>query len=121
MANSLMNSWYVIVGGIVFLTLVVIPLRSRWYLGCGFGLLGAILGGATAFGAGWYYVKHYHVVPRPRHDMDFNGLETPIIFLVFIPALGTLVGFVLGLGCAYLLDQRLRDKPPSKPDGLELR
>jgi hypothetical protein len=115
-----MTLWYVIVGGIMFLTLVVIPLRSRWYLGCGLGLLGAILGGATAFGAGWYYVKHYHVVPRPRHDMDFNGMETPIICLVFIPALSALVGFVLGLACAYLLDQRLQNQLPPKPDGIEL-
>ena len=114
-----MSFWYVVMGGIVFLCLVVIPLRSRWYLGCGFALLGALLAGATSFGAGWYYVKHYHVVPRPRHDMDFNGLETPLICLVFIPALSALVGLVLGLGCAYLVDQRLDDKPPLKPDGLE--
>ena len=120
MANSLMNSWYVIICGIMFLTLVVIPLRSRWYLGCGFSLLGAILAGAIAFGAGSYYVRHYHVAPRPRHDMDFSGMETPILCLVFIPALSALIGFVLGLGCAYLLDQRLKDRPPTKPDRLEL-
>jgi len=69
-----MHFWHVIVGGIVLLGLLVIPLRSLWYMGCGLALLGAILAGVTAFGAGWYYVNHYYVAPRPRHDMDFSGL-----------------------------------------------
>jgi hypothetical protein len=113
-----MSLWYVLVGGIVFLGLLVIPLRSRWYMGCGLALLGAILAGGTAFGAGWYYVTHYHVAPRPRHDMDFSGLETPLICLVVIPAFSTLVGLLLGIGCAYLLVESLPDKSSSKPDRL---
>jgi hypothetical protein len=112
--------WYVIVGGIVLLGLLAIPLRSRWYMGCALALLGAILGGGTAFGAGWYYVNHYHVTPRPRHDMDFSGLETPLLCLVVIPALSTLVGLVVGIGYAYSLVGSLPDKSSSKPDGLEI-
>jgi hypothetical protein len=108
--------WYFIAFGIVFVGLLVIPLRSRWYMGCGFALLGAILAGGTAFGAGWYYVNHFHVSPRPRHDMDFSGLETPLIWLVVIPALSTLVGLVLGIGCAYFLVGSLPDKSSSKSD-----
>jgi len=114
-----MSFWYVIVGGIVLLALLVIPLRSRWYMGCGLALLGAILAGGTAFGAGWYYLKYYHVKPRPRHDMDFNGMEAPLLCIIVIPALSTLVGFVLGLGCAYFLAGSRADEPPSKPDRLD--
>jgi hypothetical protein len=118
-AETEMNHWYVIVGGIVFVSMLVIPLRSRWYMGCGLALLGAILAGGIAFGAGWYYVNRYHVAPRPQHDMDFSGLETPLICLVVIPALSTLVGLVLGLGYAYFLVGSLPDKSSSKPDRSE--
>jgi hypothetical protein len=111
-----MSFWYIIVGGVVFLGLLVIPLRARWYLGCGLALLGAILAGGAAFGAGWYYLKHYHVAPRPRHDMDFSGLETPLICLVVIPALSTLVGLLLGMACAYFLVGSLPEESSSRPD-----
>ncbi len=95
--------WYVIGGGIVFLGLLIIPLRSRWFMGCGLALLGAVLGGASAFGAGWYYLTYYFVKPKPRHDMDFGGLETPLLCLLAMPVVGALLGLVLGLGCAYWL------------------
>ena len=77
--------WYVIII-VVFFGMLIIPLRSRWYMGCGLGFLGAILASGAAFGAGWYYVTYCFVKPRPRHDMDFGGLETPLICLVLIPA-----------------------------------
>ena len=102
--------WYIIGGGIVFLTLLVIPFRSHWYMGCGLALLGAFLTGGIAFGAGWYYVRYHHVAPRPKHDMDFSGFETPVICLVFIPLLSALLGLVLGIWCAYLLKESLPDK-----------
>jgi hypothetical protein len=112
-AETLMSFSYVIVGGIVILGLLVVPLRSRWYMGCALALLGAILAGGTAFAAGWYYVMHYHVTPRPRHDMDFSGMETPLIGLVFIPAVSAFLGLVLGIGCAYSLVRSLPDKSSS--------
>ena len=49
-----MPLWQIIAAAVVFLALLVIPLRSRWYMGCELGLLGAIQGGVVAFGAGWY-------------------------------------------------------------------
>jgi hypothetical protein len=112
-----MTFWYVIIAGIIGVALVVIPLRSRWYMGCGFGLLGAILSGGIAFGAGWYYASH-HPAPRPKHDMDFSGLGTPVIWLLVIPAVSALVGFVLGIVCAYYvyLSGALPNEPPSKPE-----
>ena len=104
--------WYVIVGGIVFLGLLVIPLRSRWYMGCGMASLGAILGGGAGFAAGWIYSTYFYVKPRPRHDMDFAGLETLILCFVALPVLGVLLGLVLGIWSAYLLQEWLPDKSP---------
>jgi hypothetical protein len=111
-------AWYIIIT-IVVLVLVMIPLRS-WYVGCGLGLLGAILAGGAAFGAGWYYVKYHYVRPRPRHDMDFGGMETPLICLVFLPLVCAIVGLLLGIVCAYWLDLWSSDEPPSKREPLDL-
>lgn len=110
--------WYVIII-VVFFGMLIIPLRSRWYMGCGLGFLGAILASGAAFGAGWYYVTYCFVKPRPRHDMDFGGLETPLICLVLIPAGSVLLGFLLGIGCAYWVAGSLPDKSSSKPESLE--
>lgn len=94
--------WYIVVG-VVFLGLLLLPLRSRWYMGCALALLGAILGGAGAFGAGWYYLKHDYVRPQPRNDSDFGGFETPLFCLFVIPAFSAIVGLLLGIVCAHWL------------------
>ena len=111
--------WNVLVIVIVFLSLLIIPLRSRWYMGCGLALGGAILAGGTAFGAGWYYLRYHYVAPRPRHDMDFGGFATVLLYLLFIPAGSALLGLLLGIGYAYWLVGSLPDKSSSKPDSLE--
>jgi hypothetical protein len=98
-----MPLWQIIAVAVVFLALLVIALGSRWYMGCGLGLLGAILGGVVAFGAGWYYVTNYHKAPRPRHDMDFGGMETPLLCLVALPALGVVLGLLAGIAAAHWL------------------
>jgi hypothetical protein len=85
-----MSSWYVIVGAIVFFGLLILVLRSRWYRGCALAFLGAILGGGAAFAAGWYYTRG-HAAPRPRHDMDFSGLENLIIWLLIVPVLSAVL------------------------------
>ena len=95
-------SWYIVVGG-VFLGLLLLPLRSRWYMGCALALLGTILGGAGAFGAGWYYLKYQYVPPRPRNDSDFGGFETPLLCLFVLPAFGAIGGLLLGVVCSYWL------------------
>jgi len=110
-----MSFWYVVIVGIVFFSVLIIRLRSRWYMGCGFALLGAILLGGIAFGAGWYYLSH-HPAPRPKHDMDWSGAATAIAWLLIVPALSALVGLVLGIRFAYFLVGTLPDESPSKPD-----
>jgi hypothetical protein len=99
-AEPPMSFWYVVIVGIVIFSVLIIQIRSRWYMGCGFALLGAILLGGIAFGAGWYYISH-HPPPRHKHDMDFSALATGIVWLLIVPALSALVGLVLGIRFAY--------------------
>ena len=112
--------WEIIISAIVFLVLLIIPFRSRWYMGCGFGLAGAILAGGIAFGACWYYLKYYYVKPRPRNDSDWAGLETLVLCLLVIVG-STVLGLLGGIGCAYGLGlaRSSSDKPSSIPDPLE--
>jgi hypothetical protein len=95
--------WNAIIIGAVIVAVTVASLGSRWYLGCALALLGAVLAGGLAFGAGWYYLNHYFVKPRPRHDMDFGDLGTPILCLLVIPAMSALAGLVLGVASAHVL------------------
>ena len=59
-----MKIWYLIFAGIVLVSIIIIPLRRRWYMGCGLGLLGATIGGGSAFGLGWCYMR-YANTPLP--------------------------------------------------------
>jgi hypothetical protein len=52
--------------------------------------------------------------------MDFGGLETPLICLVFLPIVCAIVGLLLGIGCAYWLDLWSSDEPLSKREPLDL-
>lgn len=52
---------------------------SQWYVRCALAPVGAIHAGGTAFGVGWHYVKHDYITPRPQHDRNSNGLESPLI------------------------------------------
>ncbi len=105
-----MNLWYVIFLGIVFLSLITIPLRRRWYMGCGLGLLGAILGGGAAFGVGWCYWRYVYTPPPKRDINDWSGLVVIAFWLVGLPAVGVVLGSVLGIWSAYLLGELLPDK-----------
>jgi hypothetical protein len=49
--SHLAISCFVIIGGILFLGILISPLRWRWYLRCSFALLGAILIGGSVFAA----------------------------------------------------------------------
>jgi hypothetical protein len=52
--------------------------------------------------------------------MDFGGMETPLICLVFLPLVCAIVGLLLGIVCAYWLDLWSSDEPPSKREPLDL-
>jgi hypothetical protein len=115
-----MSFWYLIFVGIVFLCLIIIPLGRRWYLGCGLGLLGAILGGGAAFGLGWCYLR-YVDTPAPHRDInDWSGLLVLAFWLGVLPAVGVVLGSVLGIWSAYLLGESLSNKPPRKSGPIEL-
>jgi hypothetical protein len=105
-----MPLWLIIGVALVFLVLLVIPLGSRWYKGCALALLGAILTGGGTFGAGWYYLTYCYVKPRPRNDSDWSGLETVLLCLVALPVVGAIVGLLLGIYCAYWLEQWTSDE-----------
>jgi hypothetical protein len=101
-AETPMSFWYVVIVGIVIFSVLIIQLRSRWYMGCGFALLGAVLLGGIALGIGWFYAIS-HPPPRPKHDMDWGTLGTGFISLLLIPAVSALVGLVLGIRFAHFL------------------
>jgi hypothetical protein len=114
-----MKIWYVIFVGIVFISLIIIPLRRRWYMGCGLGLLGAIIGGGAGFGLGWCYLT-YAYTPPPRRDInDWSGLVVAAFWLLGIPAIGVVLGSVLGIWSAYLLRELVADEPPTKPGPID--
>jgi hypothetical protein len=91
-----MTLWSVLIGGILFFGILIIPLRSRWYMGCGFALLGAILIGGSAFASSWYYMKYVYTPPPNRDINDWSGLVVAV-WLVGLPVIGAAVGSVLGI------------------------
>ena len=110
-----MKIWYLIFAGIVVVSLIIIPLGRRWYLGCGLGLLGAIIGGGVGFGLGWCYLR-YATTPPPRRDInDWSGLVVAAFWLLGIPAIGVVLGSVLGIWSAYLLRELVPNEPSTKP------
>ena len=102
-----MNFWYVIFLVAVFFAMIIIPLGRRWYAGCGLALLGGILGGAGAWGMSWYYLTYLYVKPKPRNDSDWTGIGTALFCIVIVPAVGMILGSVLGVYSAYFLREWL--------------
>ncbi len=114
-----MKIWYLIFVGTVFVSLIIVPLRRRWYMGCGLGLLGAMIGGGAAYGLGWWYMR-YAYTPSPRRDInDWSGVVVAVFWLPGIPAIGVVLGSVLGIWPAYLLRELVPAEPPTKPGPID--
>jgi peptidoglycan biosynthesis protein MviN/MurJ (putative lipid II flippase) len=102
---------------IVFLGWLISRLRKP-YVGLGLASLGAVLAGGAALSAGLYYLKFHYAPPRQTHDMDFGGMVTPLLCMIFIPAASAAAGFILGVGFAFWRERALSAAASSKSEGL---